>query len=72
MEKASKHAETANDPGVTSGPGEDKEELKVKVPDKLLDFYLSSKDSSSLTAKVLDMYAEYVDEGEVRVCVCGV
>lgn len=71
--KDSKHSEIANDPSVrasiTSGPSEDEGELNVKVPDTLLDFYLSSKDSSSLTSKVLDMYAAYVDEGEVRVCV---
>lgn len=36
-----------------------------KVPDKLLDLYLSSQDSISLTSKVLDVYAAYVDEGEV-------
>ena len=37
----------------------------VRVPDKLLDLYLSSQDSTSLTSKVLDVYAAYVDEGEV-------
>lgn len=36
-----------------------------KVPDRLLDLYLSSQDSISLTSKVLDVYAAYVDEGEV-------
>ena len=36
-----------------------------KVPDMLLDLYLSSQDSISLTSKVLDVYAAYVDEGEV-------
>lgn len=35
------------------------------VPDRLLDLYLSSEDSISLTSKVLDVYAAYVDEGEV-------
>lgn len=35
------------------------------VPDRLLDMYLSTKDSISLTSKVLDVYATYVDEGEV-------
>lgn len=36
-----------------------------RVPDRLLDMYLSSEDSISLTSKVLDVYAGYVDEGEV-------
>lgn len=36
-----------------------------QVPDRLLDLYLSSQDSISLTSKVLDVYAAYVDEGEV-------
>lgn len=36
-----------------------------KVPDQLLDLYLSSQDSISLTSKVLDVYAAYVDKGEV-------
>ncbi|CAM9105161.1 unnamed protein product [Ectocarpus fasciculatus] len=35
-----------------------------KVPDRLLDLYLSSEDSISLTSKVLDVYAAYVDRGE--------
>lgn len=35
-----------------------------KVPDRLLDLYLSSEDSISLTSKVLDVYATYVDRGE--------
>lgn len=35
------------------------------VPDRLLDMYLSTEDSISLTSKVLDVYAAYVDEGEV-------
>lgn len=39
----------------------------VRVPDELLDLYLSSQDSTSLTSKVLDVYAAYVDEGEVSV-----
>ncbi|CAM9884888.1 unnamed protein product, partial [Ectocarpus sp. 12 AP-2014] len=34
------------------------------VPDRLLDLYLSSEDSISLTSKVLDVYAAYVDRGE--------
>lgn len=79
MTKASKCFEIENDSSastrasITSGPGEDEgEEVNVKVPDESLYFYLSSKDSSSLTSKVLDMYAAYVDEGEVRVCVCEV
>lgn len=37
-----------------------------RVPDRLLDLYLSTEDSISLTSKVLDVYAAYVDEGEVR------
>lgn len=37
----------------------------VRVPDELLDLYLSSQDSTSLTSKVLDVYAAYVNEGEV-------
>lgn len=36
------------------------------VPDHLLDVYLSLEDSISLTSKVLDVYAAYVDKGEVR------
>lgn len=36
-----------------------------RVPDDLLDIYLSSEDSISLTSKVLDVYAAYVDVGEV-------
>lgn len=39
----------------------------VRVPDELLDLYLSSQDSTSLTSKVLDVYAAYVDEGEVSI-----
>lgn len=39
------------------------------VPDRLLDLYLSSLDSISLTSKVLDVYATYVDEGEVSIVV---
>lgn len=35
------------------------------VPDRLLDLYLSSEDSITLTSKVLDVYATYVDEGQV-------
>lgn len=35
------------------------------VPDYLLHLYLSTEDSISLTSKVLDVYAAYVDEGEV-------
>lgn len=38
-----------------------------EVPDYLLDLYLSSGDSISLTSKVLDIYAVYVDEGEVSI-----
>lgn len=41
------------------------ESVAGKVPDRLLDLYLSSQDSISLTSKVLDVYAAYVDEGEV-------
>lgn len=37
------------------------------VPDHLLDSYLTSEDSISLTSKVLDVYAAYIDEGEVSV-----
>ncbi len=46
--------------------GADEESFPGKVPDRLLDMYLSAKDSISLTSKVLDVYAAYVDEGEVR------
>ena len=44
---------------------QDSSASSVSVPDELLDLYLSSEDSTSLTSKVLDVYATYVDEGEV-------
>lgn len=47
------------------------ENVAGKVPDRLLDLYLSSQDSISLTSKVLDVYAAYVDEGEVSRARCG-
>eukprot|EP00903_Cladosiphon_okamuranus_P017528 g16143.t1 len=42
-----------------------------KVPDRLLDLYLSSQDSISLTSKVLDVYAAYVDDGEMGTNIMG-
>ncbi|CAM9207909.1 unnamed protein product, partial [Hapterophycus canaliculatus] len=42
-----------------------------RVPDRLLDLYLSSEDSISLTSKVLDVYAGYVDEGEMGANIMG-
>lgn len=53
-----------------SGPDTPREGEEVfftegAVPDRLLDLYLSAHDSSSLTSLVLDVYATYVDAGEV-------
>ncbi|CAN0455658.1 unnamed protein product, partial [Ectocarpus sp. 12 AP-2014] len=42
-----------------------------KVPDRLLGLYLSSEDSISLTSKVLDVYAAYVDRGEMGASIMG-
>ena len=59
-------AEDGHDASDAGDMGGEKDRFPGKVPDRLLDMYLSAKDSISLTSKVLDVYAAYVDEGEVR------
>lgn len=54
-----------NEVGVSHSALASQDGSAASVPDRLLDLYLSLKDSISLTSKVLDVYAAYVDEGEV-------
>lgn len=53
--------------GLTATGGEGHTE--ANVPDRLLDVYLSTEDSISLTSKVLNVYAGYIDEGEASYCI---
>ncbi|CAM9828683.1 unnamed protein product, partial [Scytosiphon promiscuus] len=76
-EPAARSSEPMASEGEANAPGAGASALATpdrptgRVPDRLLDLYLSSEDSISLTSKVLDVYAGYVDEGEMGANIMG-